>query len=70
MLNLAVLPLARAAVAAYQSTPGCEHFVLLTADPAATSPSPEVETLAEFTHRQPAEFTSALTWETDTAVIL
>ena len=28
--------------------------MLLTADPDATSPSPDTETLAEFTHRQPA----------------
>jgi len=66
----AELPMGKAGLAAYQRTPGCEHFVLLTADPAGTSPSPEVETLAEFTHRQPATFTSAATCETDTAVIL
>src|SRR5689334_1458696 len=64
------LPLGKAGLGAYQRTPGCEHFVLLTADPAATSPSPEAETLAEFTHRQPAAFLSAPTAETDTAVIL
>jgi len=44
--------------------------VLLTADPDATAPSPDTETLAEFTHRQPATFASAATSETDTAVIL
>ena len=66
----AQLPMGRAGLAACQRTPGCEHFVLLTADPASTSPSPEVETLAEFTRRQPATFTSAATCETDTAVIL
>jgi long-chain acyl-CoA synthetase len=48
----------------------CEHFVLLTADPEATSPDPAVETLAEFTHRQPTTFAAAPTAETDTAVIL
>jgi long-chain acyl-CoA synthetase len=66
----AELPMGKAGLAAWQRTSGCEHFVLLTADPAATSPSPEVETLAEFVHRQPARFTSAATSETDTAVIL
>ena len=30
----AELPLGKAGLAAYQRTPGCEHFVLLTADPA------------------------------------
>jgi long-chain acyl-CoA synthetase len=66
----AQLPVGKAGLAAWQRTPGCEHFVLLTADPAATSPSPEAETLAEFAHRQPATFTSAATSETGTAVIL
>src|SRR5262250_460967 len=47
------LPMGKAGLAAYQRTPGCEHLVLLTADPAATSPSAEAETLAEFVHRQP-----------------
>src|SRR5215469_15841516 len=64
------LPLGQAGLAAYQRTPGCEHFVLLTANPAATSPSAGAETLAEFVHRQPATFLSAPTAETDTAVIL
>jgi long-chain acyl-CoA synthetase len=66
----AELPLGKAGLAACQRTPGCEHFILLTADPAATSPRPGTETLAEFVHRQPATFTSAATSETDTAVIL
>ena len=56
--------------AAFEATGSCEHFVLLTADPAATSPAPGTETLAEFTHRQPTTFASAPTSETDTAVIL
>ncbi len=66
----AELPMGKAGAAAYESTPSCEHFVLLTADPAATSPIADVETLAEFVHRQPATFTSVATAETDTAVIL
>jgi len=64
------LPLGNAGLAAYRRTAGCEHFVVLTADPAATSPAPDTETLAEFTHRQPDAFISAATAETDTAVIL
>jgi long-chain acyl-CoA synthetase len=70
------LPMAQAGRAAFDSTTSCEHFVLLrsnaegAADPDATSPHPGTETLAEFTHRQPPEFTSAPTSETDTAVIL
>jgi long-chain acyl-CoA synthetase len=64
------LPAGKAGRAAFDSTESCEHFVLLTTDPDATSPSPDTETLAEFTHRQPTTFTSAATSETDTAVIL
>jgi long-chain acyl-CoA synthetase len=64
------LPLGKAGLAAYQRTASCEHFVLLTTDPAATSPTPDAETLAEFTHRQPATFGYVATAETGTAVIL
>jgi long-chain acyl-CoA synthetase len=61
---------AQAGLAAFGGTETCEHFILLTADPDATSPSPAVETLAEFTHRQPSTFAAAPTAETGTAVIL
>src|SRR6516225_11338602 len=64
------LPMGQAGRAAFDQTGTCEYFVLLTANPKATSPSPHTETLAEFTHRQPATFSSAPTSETDTAVIL
>src|SRR5215472_5452637 len=64
------LPIGRAGAAAFDQTGSCEHFILLTAEPAATSPDPRRETLAEFTHRQPAICRSANTAETDTAVIL
>src|SRR5215471_11375074 len=66
----AELPTGRAGRAAFDRTDSCEHFVLLTADADATAPSPDTETLPEFTHRQPTTFTSAATSETDTAVIL
>ena len=64
------LPLGKTGAAAFENSGTCEHFVLLTADPAATSPEPRTETLAEFTHRQPATCLSAATSETDTALIL
>ncbi len=64
------LPVGRAGAAAARLVPGCEHFVLVTADPDSTSPEPGVETLAEFVHRQPAARRSAPTAETDTAVVL
>ena len=66
----AELPVGQAGRAAFDRTESCEHFVLLTAHPDATSPSPDTETLADFAHRQPAVFASAATGETDTAVIL
>jgi long-chain acyl-CoA synthetase len=66
----AALPMGEAGLAAYRSTASCEHFVLLTADPGATSPFAQVEALAEFIHRQPTTFATAPTAETDTAVIL
>ncbi len=66
----AELPTGQAGRAAFDRTEGCEQFVLLTADPDATSPSPDTETLAEFAHRQPTAFASAATSEADTAVIL
>jgi len=66
----AELPTGRAGRAAFDRTDSCEHFVLLTADADATAPSPDTETLPEFTHRQPTTFTSAATSETDTAVLL
>jgi len=66
----AELPIGQAGRAAFDRTESCQHFVLLTADPDATSPSPATETLAEFTHRRPATFASAAASETGTAVIL
>jgi long-chain acyl-CoA synthetase len=64
------LPMGQAGRAAFDQTGTCEHFILLTARPEATSPGPHTETLAGFTHRQPTAITSAPTSETDTAVIL
>jgi long-chain acyl-CoA synthetase len=64
------LPVGKLGLAAYEETPGCEHFVLLTADPTATSPIVQVDTLAEFVHGQPTSFDSVPTAETDTAVVL
>ncbi|HSX66852.1 long-chain fatty acid--CoA ligase [Nocardioides sp.] len=64
------LPMARIGLAAYQSVPGCETFVLITADPTATSPIALVDSLAEFRHGQPDVSSGVQTRETDTAVVL
>src|SRR5215813_13133174 len=37
----------KSGAAAFRSTPGCEHFVLIMADPQTSAPEPGVETLAE-----------------------
>jgi long-chain acyl-CoA synthetase len=66
----AELPIGKFGLAAYDATESCEHFVLLTADPSATSPIAQVDALAEFVHGQPATFDSVPTSETDTAVVL
>jgi long-chain acyl-CoA synthetase len=62
------LPVGRAGRAAYEDTPGCEHFVLLTVGGAPAGA--EGPTLAEFVAGQADTATSVPTAETDTAVIL
>ena len=64
------LPVGKAGFAAFEATAGCGLFVLLSVDPADTSPIVAVDTLAEFVHCQPTSFDTAPTSETDTAVIL
>ncbi|NBM20638.1 long-chain fatty acid--CoA ligase [Streptomyces sp. GC420] len=63
-------PMGDTGLRAFKGTPGCETFVLLTADERATSGRVPGETLAAFTEGRPAEFTSHPTSETDTAVVL
>ncbi len=64
------LPVGKSGFAAFEATAGCEHFVLLSIDPADTSPIVQVDALAEFVHGQPTTFETVLTAETDTAVVL
>jgi long-chain acyl-CoA synthetase len=66
----AELPVGAAGAAAFERTASCEHFVLITADPAAASSDVALQTLAEFTHRQTAECPARPAAETDTAVVL
>jgi long-chain acyl-CoA synthetase len=61
------LPMGKAGLAAFESVPGCELFVMITADPAAES---SVTTLTRFTAGLPSAFDTAQTSETDTAVVL
>src|SRR5215472_11231693 len=55
------LPIGKAGWAAFDQTETCEHFVRLPTDPGAPSADSRVETLAEFTHRQPGTCRSAPT---------
>ncbi|GIG69490.1 long-chain-fatty-acid--CoA ligase [Phytomonospora endophytica] len=66
----AELPMGRNGFAAFEGSEGCEHFLLITADPAAESPVEGAETLAAATAGSPAAFDAAATAETDTAVVL
>ncbi|RZU54538.1 long-chain acyl-CoA synthetase [Krasilnikovia cinnamomea] len=64
------LPMGAEGHAGFEQTPGCEHFFLITADPAAASPIDGVRTLGQALAEQPATFATVGTSETDTAVIL
>ncbi len=66
----AELPMARFGHEALAEAPGCEHFVVMTKDPAAASPIEGAPTLASLLRDQPATFDAALRRPDDTAVIL
>jgi long-chain acyl-CoA synthetase len=56
--------------AGYEQADGCEHFFLITADPAAESPIDGAETMGRALAGQSPVFDSVVTEATDTAVIL
>ncbi len=56
--------------AGFEATDGCEHFFLVMADPAAPASVEGTTTYAEAVRDQPPTFETAVTDETDTAVIL
>ena len=64
------LPIGQEGYAGFQAAEGCEHFFLITADPAAPSPIDGVTTLGQSLQGRPPTFESVLRDETDTAVIL
>jgi long-chain acyl-CoA synthetase len=64
------LPMGTEGHAGFGQTPGCEHFFLITADPAAASPIEGVETLGQALAGQSPVFETVLAAETDPAVIL
>jgi long-chain acyl-CoA synthetase len=64
------LPMGRDGWAGFNDTPGCEHFFLVTADPAAPSPVEGAETFGAAVAQQPPVFEAVTTDPDDTAVIL
>jgi long-chain acyl-CoA synthetase len=66
----AELPMARLGHEGFAEVDACEHFVVMTADPAARSPIAGVPTLAALMAPQPAACETTLRAPGDTAVIL
>ncbi len=64
------LPMAAEGSVGFEGATACEHLFVITADPAADSPVPGAQTLAAATADQSPVFSSVLTQETDSAVIL
>lgn len=64
------LPMGQQGYAGFQDTPGCELFVIITAELGAASPFHGVTTLVEAIGAQSPEFEPVPRMETDTAVIL
>src|SRR4051794_28159470 len=64
------LPMAADGHAGFSQTDGCEHFFVITADPAAASPIEGAETMAAALRGKPPVFASVPAAETDPAVIL
>ena len=66
----AELPMGAEGKAGFDQVDGCEHFFLITADPAAASPIEGAETMGRALAGQPPVFEPVLSAETDPAVIL
>ncbi|HZD10958.1 MAG TPA: long-chain fatty acid--CoA ligase [Candidatus Binatia bacterium] len=64
------LPMGQMGYAGFQEAPYCEHFIIITANPAAESPIEGVRTLGMLMHNQAPTFPTARTQSDDTAVIL
>jgi long-chain acyl-CoA synthetase len=64
------LPIGAEGHAGFTQVEGCEHFLVITADPAAPSPIEGTETLGQALAGQPATFDDVEVDDDDTAVIL
>jgi long-chain acyl-CoA synthetase len=65
-----VLPMGQMGYAAFQEVPTCEHFFMMTINPAGPSPIEGTKTLGMLMATQPPTFATAQTSADDTAVIL
>lgn len=66
----AELPLGQMGYAGFQEVESCEHFFLMTANPAAPSPIEGAQTLGMLMHNQPPTCLTVARSSDDTAVIL
>lgn len=64
------LPMGTMGKAAFDESPGCRHFIVITSDPAAPSPIQGASTLGQLMHGQPPHFGAHPTRADDTAVII
>ncbi|MGZ5400721.1 MAG: long-chain-fatty-acid--CoA ligase [Nocardioides sp.] len=64
------LPIGQSGHEGYTQTDGCEHFFVITVDPAADSPIEGTETLGSALQGQPPTFDTVGTDDDDTAVVL
>ena len=64
------LPMGQMGYAGFQETDGCQHFFMMTANPAGPSPIEGTKTLGMLMHDKSPVFTTAPTRPDDTAVIL
>ncbi len=64
------LPMAAEGWAGFQEVPGCEHFWVVTADPASASPVEGAATMGQLIGGQAPMFETVVTSAEDTAVIL
>jgi long-chain acyl-CoA synthetase len=64
------LPMGQFGYEGFQQTDGCDHFIMITADPTAPSPVEGTRTLGQLMATQAPVFDTVLTEPDDTAVIL
>ncbi|WP_374689720.1 long-chain fatty acid--CoA ligase [Promineifilum sp.] len=64
------LPMGQFGWEGFQQVDTCEHFFLITADPAAPSPIEGAQTLGQLMHGRSPAFDTVMTHPSDTAVIL